>query len=119
MFRHGQWVKTSTEIPGAHKSPDGKSIGIYQRARAVDHAAASDEDGTIIAKAFTELVPEHVAFVKENGKNLNRLADDGDGVTKVCVPPELLSDLEAVLDHDHLPESRKNPDFPVGAQLKP
>ncbi len=120
-LRNGQWCSTSTPIPGAHTTPDGRAIGIYQAASrpgretliGVAKALPTGEDfdlkaGEEAAKALApNVTPECVIFCRENGENLMRLSDDGNSVTRVACSPDELEDLQPVIEADHIPESRR------------
>jgi hypothetical protein len=90
VFRRGQWVSTSLAIEGAHTTPDGRSVGVY-------NPAYKDSLG--------EEVPEQVSIIKPDGTNLVRL--EGDVAVSVTFPPSELPDLKALVDPEHLPESRR------------
>jgi hypothetical protein len=100
-FRKGQWVKTSTEFPGAHKSPDGRCVGIYQPAYA-------DSQGNVS--------PEHVAIVKPDGTNLRVL--EGSKAVQVSPHPSTLADLVACETAD-VPQDRPGLHNAPGRKLKP
>jgi len=88
-FRHGQWVSTSTKFDGAHTTPDGRSVGIYQRGRTDSLGGES---------------PQHVAIVRPDGTNLVAFADSK--AVDVLVDPADLTDLQPLLDLASLPPGR-------------
>jgi hypothetical protein len=77
--RHGQWVKTTLDVIGSHKSADGLSVGVYQR-------AYTDAQG--------EPVPEHVAFCRTDGRNLTVHDEEADVLKTVAAHPDDLPDLQ-------------------------
>ena len=113
MFRHGQWVSTSTPIPGAHTTPDGRPVGIYQAAR---KPVVGSLDGKQIGS--DDRVPAHVAFVKASGENLTALSEDGNSVVNVRCSPTELKDLQPLIEVDHLPPGRAHRHKP-GDKLDP
>ena len=102
-MRNGDWVTTSTPIPGAHQTPDGRAIGIYQRASRRGREAMVGVDG---ADPEANATPEHVAFVRPDGTNLMRLGDDGQAIVKVACSPADLADLRLLIEADHIPGGR-------------
>jgi hypothetical protein len=121
MFRHGQWVKFDLELAGAHVTPDGKTLGIYQAAREPTRVdVVSDEDDPsatlAMAAAMAAPVPEHVAVVRPDGTNLMRLGDDGQSLVKVACAPGDCPGLEAATVPDDLPRCDRTADlFPAKA----
>src|SRR4051812_19756620 len=101
MLRHGQWVRFVADIPGAHLTPDGKTLGIFQAAR---EGSAVAVDG----KPAPTGHPAHVAVVRPDGTNLMRLSDDGQSVVKVAIDPADCPELEAAVVPDDLPRCDRN-----------
>ena len=97
MFRHGQWVKFRLEVPKAHVTADGLTVGIYQK--------AGKDPLTEVA------MPACVVAVKQNGNNVRLLNDEGDLVL-ASFDPAMLPDLQPLLDKADLPPGRvMAPDF--------
>ena len=93
-FRMGQWVSTSTPIPGAHTTPEGRAVGIYVRAYADQYGNA---------------VPEHVSFQRPEPVVLESPIHGGPVVHHnlgVYLPPEQLDDLQPLDDPAHIPAGR-------------
>lgn len=114
-FRKFQFVATTTDIPGAHKTRDGRSVGIYVPAHVPSRmhlGSSTPEPGALAATPEPEPVPEHVAFARPDGTNLMRLSDDGNHAVKVAVALEHLADLTGLdpWDAEHvadMPEARR------------
>lgn len=92
--RHGQWVKFAAEIPGAHLTPDGQTLGIYQRAREAPRVVKAGVDTASVETQGGEIVPAHVAVVRPDGTNLMRLSDCGNHAVKMAIAPHDCPGLE-------------------------
>lgn len=112
-YRKGQWISTSLAVIGAHKAPDGRTVGIYQPAKRQVTPAT-----TIAGKATEPKVtysPARVVIVSaEDGHDLYAL--QGREAKPVVFDADALPDLEPVCEADHLPESRRS-HLPAGMKL--
>lgn len=113
-FRHGQWVRFTAAIEGAHTTADGKVVGIFQHARegspvtlGVNLGEGPPGSADVTITPVPTGHPAHVAVVRPDGTNLMRLGDDGQSVVKVAIDPAELPELEAATVPDDLPESRR------------
>lgn len=89
-FRSGQWVKFTADVAGAHRSSDGKVVGIYNRAGR-DPLTGDQLPNRVFPVAH------------ETGGNIMKLVDDQAVIVRL--DPETLPDIEAVTDvHDIPPE---------------
>lgn len=91
-FRHGQWVRFTSDIAGVHKNADGKAVGIYQHG------------GTDALGASTQ---NRVMPCNGDGVNIRKLSEDGNSVETVQLDPDQLKDLEPLADLAQIPPNRQ------------
>lgn len=108
-LRHGQWVQFPSDAPeheGAHRSPEGNVVGIYQAGfwSVPPVVTRSGEDPPADPPA-PEWVPPHVTVVAPDGHDHVILVDRK--AVSVQVDPAKLRGLAPVLDLAHLPASRR------------
>jgi hypothetical protein len=89
-YRNGQWVKFKNEVPGAHTTPDGWTVGIFQRG-AVD--------------GLGQAAPDRIMVCCPKGNNIAFVDDEGQVKNRTLAPAAAV-DLSPVLSTDHIPGSR-------------
>lgn len=110
-LRDGHWYSTSLPVPGAHATPDGRAVGIYQRP---ERLIVPRPDGTL---GRGDLIPGRIVFQAPDGHDLLRL-EGRDRLARVEFAPDALPDLAPVALVDHLPDSRwERAAFPPGTKL--
>ncbi len=88
MFRAGQWVKFNADIEQAHRSKDGKCVGIYRK-------------GHFTSTRIYE--PEAIIPVNAKGENIAIIVN-GNMVNMTL--PSILPGLEPVTNRDDIPQER-------------
>lgn len=110
----GYYYSTSLDVPGAHKTPDGRAVGIFCRASA--GYVPNPDTG---AMERSQLQPDRVVFIMpKTGHNLMKLSDDGQSLVRVEYAPKDLPDLKMIEVVDHLPEERWDKEvYPPGKKF--
>jgi hypothetical protein len=116
-LQDGRWYSIGRPVPGAHCTPDGRAIGIFQRGERPLEPCFNDK-GEITFRRGQKL-PPRIAVQAPDGHDLIEYDLSNPHQPKcrrVVFALEHCGDVQPVIEADHLPESRKA-HLPPGLRL--